>query len=334
MKKFNVKEIINIIKEYQKDTLMPKLLKLRDNKAPEMAIISVDPTDASKSYMRSKVKYFEDVLGITPNQINIDVNDNTDEYDLTVDMHYRLRSVCTGSAIVQLPLPKKFETVQDTIPRALSSQTPTNHRDVDGMSYGSVYKTYGLSVKNEDLLSTMAILKYPCTPRGIMCIIKSWATPNPEIVDIVNHSNDIDLNGFMPKGLKVTIIGRGLLVGKPLATMLINAGATVTVCNSKTSPEDIAYYCNASDVIVLATGALQSFDKSICSDTKRQLVVDCGIGHKDGKLVGDFVHDDNDLPNVEYTPVPGGVGPMTVCMLAQNYLENEIQKVPLRDWRD
>lgn len=138
----------------------------------------------------------------------------------------------------------------------------------------------------------------PCTPAGILELLKKSA------VDVF--------------GEKVVIVGRSNIVGKPLALMLINAGATVTVCNSKT--KNLKEECLSADIIISATGR----PGLITADMLKQgvTVIDVGINRlENGKVVGD-VDFENALEKVNLiTPVPGGVGPMTITMLLRNTIK-------------
>lgn len=180
--------------------------------------------------------------------------------------------------LVQLPLPKHLDE------RYLLSLIPDS-KDVDGFS-----------PNNLGLLAMNAPRTVSCTPFGVMELIASTG------VDIA--------------GKRAVVIGRSNTVGKPMAMLLLNANATVTVCHSKT--RNLAEVCREADILVAAIGR----PKFVTADMVKPgaVVIDVGINRVDGKLVGDV-----DFENVEpiagyITPVPGGVGPMTISMLLYNTL--------------
>lgn len=158
-------------------------------------------------------------------------------------------------------------------------------KDVDGLTNTQA----GKLIQNEKCL-------IPCTPKGIMKIFKKYK---------------IDL-----EGKHVVIVGRSNLVGKPLMLECLNKNATVTMCHSKT--KDLKKYTKDADILVVAVGKKYLIDKTMVK--KDSVIIDVGINRIDGKLYGDV------NPNVEeicgyVTPVPGGVGPMTVSMLLKNTFE-------------
>lgn len=158
-------------------------------------------------------------------------------------------------------------------------------KDVDGLTNTQA----GKLIQNEKCLM-------PCTPKGIMEILKEYK---------------IDLEGKY-----VVIVGRSNLVGKPLMLECLNKNATVTMCHSKT--KDLKSFTKDADILVVAVGKKYLIDKTMVK--KDSVIIDVGINRIDGKLYGDV------NPNVEevcayLTPVPGGVGPMTVSMLLKNTFE-------------
>lgn len=180
--------------------------------------------------------------------------------------------------IVQLPIPENFN-----VSKIINTIDPT--KDVDGLTN----KEAGKLIQNEKCL-------IPCTPKGIMEIFKEYK---------------IEL-----EGKHVVIVGRSILVGKPLMLECLNKNATVTMCHSKT--KDLKKYTKDADILIVAVGKKYLIDKTMVK--KDSVIIDVGINRIDGKLYGDV------NPNVEevcgyLTPVPGGVGPMTVSMLLKNTFE-------------
>lgn len=156
-------------------------------------------------------------------------------------------------------------------------------KDVDGFTESNAGKCF---LGSDDGL-------LPCTPKGVMRLIAETGT-------------DVS-------GKDVTVVGYGDIVGKPLSIMLANAGATVTACHSKT--RDLAAHTKNADVVVVAAGVPNLLKASMVKPGA--VVIDVGINRVDGKLRGDA-----EFEGIEkiaaVTPVPGGVGPMTVAMLLEN----------------
>ena len=179
--------------------------------------------------------------------------------------------------LVQLPLPKHIDT--NVVLAAIDPR-----KDVDGFHAVNVGK----------LVSGLDGF-VPCTPLGVMEILKEYG------IDVA--------------GLNAVVIGRSNIVGKPMANLLLNASATVTVAHSKT--KNLKEICKNADLIVAAIGKPFFLKADMVKDGA--VVVDVGINRlDDGRLVGD-VDFDEVAPKCSYiTPVPGGVGPMTIAMLLNN----------------
>jgi bifunctional protein folD len=179
--------------------------------------------------------------------------------------------------LVQLPLPKHIDT--NVMLAAIDPR-----KDVDGFHAVNVGK----------LVSGLEGF-VPCTPLGVMEILKEY--------------------GIEVAGLNAVVIGRSNIVGKPMANLLLNASATVTVTHSKT--KNLKEICKNADLIVAAIGKPFFLKADMVKDGA--VVVDVGINRlDDGRLVGD-VDFDEVAPKCSYiTPVPGGVGPMTIAMLLNN----------------
>lgn len=181
--------------------------------------------------------------------------------------------------LVQLPLPKGLDS--DSVLRRLD---PT--KDVDG-----------LTATNVAALVTGSPGHVPCTPAGCIELL--------------------DRHGIALEGKRVTIVGRSMLVGKPLAQLALARNATVTVCHSRTA--DLAGECRRADVLVAAVGVARLIKGDWIQPGAT--VLDVGINRgEDGKLVGDVDFEGAVSVAGAITPVPGGVGPMTIAMLLKNTL--------------
>lgn len=181
--------------------------------------------------------------------------------------------------IVQLPLPKGIEA-----PLVIKAIDP--YKDVDGFHAYNVGKMF-LSKDFEDLS--------PCTPKGITKILDFYK------IDVA--------------GMDCVVIGRSNIVGKPMTAMLLNRDATVTCCHSKT--KDLGRFTREADLVVVAVGRA----KFLTADMVKEgaIVIDVGMHRmEDGKLCGDADLEGMKAKVAAYTPVPGGVGPMTVACLLMN----------------
>ncbi|HET8597633.1 MAG TPA: bifunctional methylenetetrahydrofolate dehydrogenase/methenyltetrahydrofolate cyclohydrolase FolD [Castellaniella sp.] len=182
--------------------------------------------------------------------------------------------------LVQLPLPGHIDT-------GLVIETISAAKDVDGFH-----------VSNAGLLMTGRPLFRPCTPYGVMKMLES---------------EDVPL-----RGAEAVIVGASNIVGKPMAMLLLAAGATVTLCNSKT--RDLGAQTRRADVLVVATGKPGIVRGDMVKPGA--VVIDVGINRlPSGKLTGDVDFDSAAQVAAAITPVPGGVGPMTIAMLLVNTLE-------------
>ena len=180
--------------------------------------------------------------------------------------------------LVQLPLPKQLDEFETT-----SRIFPT--KDVDG-----------LTPHNVGLLSMKKALLKPCTPSGIM-----------ELFEFYN----IDLTGK-----KVVLINRSNLVGKPLYHLLLQKNATVVTCHSKTT--DLTQHCKNAEIIITGVGDRTKFTLTSDMIKNDSIIIDVAITRHDDKLAGDADFSEI-IETASYaTPVPGGVGPMTVAMLLKN----------------
>ncbi|MBL0086539.1 MAG: bifunctional methylenetetrahydrofolate dehydrogenase/methenyltetrahydrofolate cyclohydrolase FolD [Ideonella sp.] len=211
-----------------------------------------------------------------------------EKYDATMseaDLLARIRALNADPAIhgilVQMPLPKHIDSTKVI-------ETIATAKDVDGYSVQSA----------GDLMAGLPGFR-PCTPYGCMKLIESTGVPL--------------------KGKHAVVIGRSNTVGKPMALLLLQANATVTVCHSATV--DIGHHTRQADVVVVAVGRRNTLRADMVKPGA--IVIDVGMNRNDeGKLCGDV--DTAGVRDIAgwITPVPGGVGPMTITMLLVNTIES------------
>ena len=180
--------------------------------------------------------------------------------------------------LIQLPLPKQLNEFQ-TISKILPI------KDVDG-----------LTPQNVGLLAMGKSIFKPCTPSGIMEMFYYYK---------------IEL-----EGKNIVMINRSNLIGKPLYDLLLQNNATVITCHSKT--KNLDEYCKNADIVITAVGDRTKFKLTSDMIKKDAVVIDVAISRYEGKLVGDADYDDIIQKASWVTPVPGGVGPMTVAVLLKN----------------
>ncbi|HKH14343.1 MAG TPA: bifunctional methylenetetrahydrofolate dehydrogenase/methenyltetrahydrofolate cyclohydrolase FolD [Solirubrobacterales bacterium] len=180
--------------------------------------------------------------------------------------------------LVQLPLPDGID--QDAVIEAIDPR-----KDVDALTSGSA----GFLAQGRPGL-------VPCTPQGVM--------------ELLRHA------GVEIQGAEAVIVGRSILVGRPLASLLLNASATVTVCHSRT--RDLPEVCRRADVLVAAVGSPRLIKAAWVKPGAA--VIDVGTNRTDDGLVGDLDFEAVKEIAGAITPVPGGVGPMTIAMLLSNTL--------------
>ena len=271
-------------------------LKQKYNKVPGLAVVQVGNVAASSVYVNAKTKSANEV-GI--NVIDHHLDDNVTEEEL-INLIKKLNTHNEVDGIlVQLPLPKHVDEqiILDTI---------HPNKDADGFHPLNVGKL-SISSKNENNLLI------PCTPLGCILMLKSL---NLEL-----------------KGKNAVVIGRSNIVGKPMAQLLLKESCTVTIAHSKT--ENLEKICSTADILVAAVGKPEIVKENWVKENA--IVIDVGInriqkkinGEIKNKLVGDVDFSQVKEKVFAISPVPGGVGPMTIaCLLINTTIafKNKISK--------
>jgi methylenetetrahydrofolate dehydrogenase (NADP+)/methenyltetrahydrofolate cyclohydrolase len=213
----------------------------------------------------------------------IELDENVSEVEFLGEINRLNNDGLVTGCFVQLPVPKHLAHIDIT-------QLIDPIKDVDGFHLSTVTDLY--QGKLDGII--------PCTPKGIVTLLED--------------------NKISIQGSNIVIIGRSHIVGKPLSLLLNAKNATVTLCHSKT--KDLAHHTKGADIIISAVGIAHYITKEHLNDSKNQIIVDVGMNKLDGKTVGDVHFEDVKEHCGHITPVPGGVGPMTVFSLMENILKS------------
>lgn len=246
----------------------------KKNIVPTLAVIRVGEREDDLSYERGLMKRFDSVQAKVVSKVL--------PLDVTEEELIKTLEECNNDddihgILLFRPLPKHLDEkkiVELVNPR----------KDVDCMCLTNMAHTFTQSGLGHE----------PCTPRAVM-----------EMIDFYN----IDLTGK-----KVVVVGRSMVVGKPMAMMLLKANATVTICHTKTA--NLKEECRKADIIVACAGVAKMLDKSYVSEGT--VVLDVGINVVDGKLCGDVDYESVSEVASKATPVPGGVGTVTTSVLLKH----------------
>ena len=255
---------------------------------PGLAVVLVGNDPASKAYVGSKVKTCER-MGI--HSVKIVLPEETTQNELLKVIDDLNEDTSIHGILVQSPPPSHID--ESTVVRRINP-----HKDVDGFHPENFAK---LTLEDSDGF-------VPCTPLGCLRLLQEY---------------NIETNGA-----NVVVVGRSMIVGKSMALLLMannsNANATVTVAHSRT--KDLRSVCSKADIIIAAVGIPQIIGKDHVSDGA--VVIDVGINRvedenakKGYRLVGDVNFDEVAKKCSAITPVPGGVGPMTIAMLISNTIK-------------
>ena len=276
-----------LIAQNLRNDLKEEISELRSkyNKVPGLAVVQVGNVAASSVYVKAKTK---SAIEVGIEVIDHHLNDNISQEELLDLIQVLNKQKNVNGILVQLPLPKH---INEQI--ILDSIEPD--KDADGFHPLNVGKLSISANNDENLL-------IPCTPYGCLLMLKGL---------------NIDL-----KGKNAVVIGRSNIVGKPMAQLLLKESCTVTIAHSKTI--NLPEICNKADILIAAVGKPEIVKEDWIKDNA--IVIDVGInrvekqidGEIKNKLVGDvdFANAKNKASAI--TPVPGGVGPMTIACLLRN----------------
>ena len=260
---------------------------------PGLTVVIVGDDPASHVYVRSKEKASKEA-GMRGDLVVLPAG--TSESDLLAHLDRLNADPAVHGILVQMPLPKQIDQQ-----RVIERIAP--HKDVDGLHPVNLGKLFG--GEKDGFV--------PCTPDGIMEILRA--------------------EGVETSGREAVVVGRSNLVGKPMAALLMHADATVTVCHSRT--RDLASHVRRADIVVAAIGKPGFITGAMLKPGA--VVIDVGINRVDDassptgfRLVGDVDFASASRVASRITPVPGGVGPMTIAMLLRNTLR-AASRLPVHD---
>ena len=262
-------------------------LTAKNGRPPGLAVLMVGDNPASAVYVRNKEKACQKV-GIASLGQHFPIGATQQELEQAIAKLNQDERV--DGILVQLPLPDHLDSI--ALLRCIDPD-----KDADGLHQVNL----GKLVRSEPGLRS-------CTPAGVMKLLAEY--------------------NIAIAGKKAVVIGRSILVGKPIALMLLEANATVTIAHSRTL--DLEAVCRQGDIIVAAVGRPEMITQSMVKPGA--VVIDVGINRVDkangkSKLVGDVAFDEVAEIASHITPVPGGIGPMTVAMLLSNTVESYANKL-------
>ncbi len=267
-----------------------KVLKQQRGVTPGLTVVLVGDDPASTVYVVSKGKACLEA-GMKGDTIRMPAT--TTQAELVEVVQRLNRDPAVHGILVQMPVPKQIDS--DTVLRHIDPA-----KDVDGFHPINVGRLY--------IGDTTAFA--PCTPAGVMVLLREYGIPT--------------------KGADVVVIGRSMIVGKPMAALLVQPGvdATVTICHSRT--RDLAEHTRRADIVIAAVGRPEMLTGEMIKPGAA--VIDVGINRVDDpsqprgyRLVGDVHFESASQVASHITPVPGGVGAMTIAMLMHNTLKAATQ---------
>ena len=265
-------------------------------RAPKLAVILVGDNEASKIYVRNKEKkakecFIDSETIILPSDVS---KEELEETIFKLNLDEKVDAI-----LLQLPLPQNL--ISDSFDEEYFLSLISPSKDVDC-----------LTSFNQGRVFNGSSSIYPCTPQGVL-----------NLIDFTYSDLDTSISFDSIKSANLTgksalVVGRSLLVGKPLSLMLLNRNATVTMAHSKT--QNLQDLVKDKDIIVTATGYPKLFNSQNVKDGA--ILIDVGINKlENGKLVGDLDFESFKNKDCYITPVPGGVGPMTIASLMENVVK-------------
>lgn len=261
------------------ESLIPRCEKLKtQNIHPTLAIIRVGARDDDLAYEHAAIQRCENV-GIAVRRFLLP--EDCDESTLLQTIDEINRDNAIHGCLMFRPLRSKAAELE-------ASKRLSVSKDVDGMTRASLAYIY----------SGTGTGYYPCTARACMKLLEHY--------------------GISPEGKRVVVLGRSTVVGKPLAMLLQNQNATVTVCHSRTRNEQ--EISRQADILIAAVGKAEHIDRTYMREG--QILLDIGIhAREDGSLCGDIVAEDAEAYAAACAPSPGGVGSITTSVLAEHVIE-------------
>ncbi len=264
-----------------KEELLVRCKKLKDaGITPTMSVVLVGSNPASLSYIKNKRKLCEEIGGeFQLHQLPEDISIKQFLEELDrLNQNPRIHGI-----IIQLP-------VSPHLRKANISELILPQKDIDGFHPDNTKMLYRGEVDSHLLL--------PCTPKGIVNLLNFYKIPIA--------------------GSNILVIGRSLIVGKPLSMLLTNLNATVTLAHTHT--KDLEGFTKTADIIISAVGIPNFINAHHFSNEKKPIVIDVGINSLDNKITGDVTFNEVKPLVRAISPVPGGVGPMTVISLIENLI--------------
>jgi methylenetetrahydrofolate dehydrogenase (NADP+)/methenyltetrahydrofolate cyclohydrolase len=247
---------------------------------PTMSVVLVGENPASLSYIKNKKKICEEIGGRF-NLLQLPITISAEDFLHEINKLNQDPNI--NGIIVQLPVSELLRSLN-------ISELILPDKDIDGFHPDNTKKLYQGTTDFNLLL--------PCTPKGIITLLRHY--------------------GIEVNGKHVVVVGRSLIVGKPVSMLLTNLDATVTLAHSKT--KELKSLTRKADIVIAAIGKANFLNADYFDQNSKTIVIDVGINSLDGKLCGDV--DFNSVKNIvsAISPVPGGVGPMTVVSLVENLI--------------